>query len=61
MGAVFELGDVFCFTDFLSRFLFRVRGRVRVEVGVGGGFRVRVSASVRTRWVLYISTRIYLN
>ena len=53
MGAVFELGDVFCFTDFLSGFLFRVRGRVRVKVGVkvgvGGGFRVRVGfrASVR--------------
>ena len=40
MGAVFELGDVFCFTDFLSRFLFRVRGRVRVRAR--GGFRVRV-------------------
>ena len=39
-GTDFEFGDVFCFTDFLSGFLFRVRGRVRV--GVGGGFRVRV-------------------
>ena len=50
-GTVFEFGDVFCFTDFLSGFLFRVRGRVRVKVGVGGGFRVRVrvSASVRAR------------
>ena len=48
---VFEFGDVFCFTDFLSGFLFRVRGRVRVKVGVGGGFRVRVRvrASVRAR------------
>ena len=43
-GTVFEFGDVFCFIDFLSRFLFRVRGRVRVKVGVGGGFRVRVRA-----------------
>ena len=25
-GTVFEFGDVFCFTDFLSGFLFRVRG-----------------------------------
>ena len=50
-GTVFELADVFCFTYFLSGFLFRVRGRVRVEVGVGGGFRVRVRvrASVRAR------------
>ena len=51
MGTVFEFGDVFCFTDFLSRFLSRVRGRVRVKVkvGVGGGFRVRVRASIRAR------------
>ena len=51
VGTVFEVGDVFCFTDFLSVFLFRVRGRVRVKVGVGGGFRVRlrVRASVRAR------------
>ena len=48
-GTDFEFGDVFCFTDFLSGFLFRVRGRVRVKVGVGGGFRVRVRASVRAR------------
>ena len=47
IGTVFEFGDVFCFTDFLSGFLFRVR--VRVKVGVGGGFRVRVRASVRDR------------
>ena len=47
LGTVFEFGDVFCFTDFLSGFLFRVR----VKVGVGGGFRVRVRvrASVRAR------------
>ena len=47
----FKFGDVFCFTDFLSRSLFRVRGRVRAKVGVGGGFRVRarVRASVRAR------------
>ena len=32
--AVFEFGEVFCFTDFLSGFLFRIRGRVRVKVGV---------------------------
>ena len=46
-GTVFEFGDVFCFTDFLSGFLFRVR----VKVGVGGGFRVRVRvrASVRAK------------
>ena len=51
LGTVFELADVFCFTYFLSGFLFRVRGRVRVKVGVGGGFRVRVRvrASVRAR------------
>ena len=42
IGTVFKFGEVFCFTDFLSRFLLRVRGRVRVKVGVGGGFRVRV-------------------
>ena len=36
--SVFEFGDVFCFTDFLSGFLFRVRGRVRVKVGDGGWF-----------------------
>ena len=39
-GTDFELDYVFCFTYFLSGFLFRVRGRI--EVGVGGGFRVRV-------------------
>ena len=38
MGTVFEFGAVFCFTDFLSGFLFRVRGRVRVKVGDGGWF-----------------------
>ena len=27
-GTVFEFGDVFCFTDFLSGFLYRVRVRV---------------------------------
>ena len=32
----FQLPDVFCFTDFLSGFIFRVKVRVR------GGFRVRV-------------------
>ena len=37
-GAVFEFGDVFCFTDFLSGFLYRVRGRVRVKVRDGGWF-----------------------
>ena len=47
--AVFEFGEVFCFTDFLSGFSFRVR--VRVKVGVAGGFRVRVRirASFRDR------------
>ena len=51
MGTVFDFGDVFCFTDFLSGFLLRVRDRVRVKVGIGGGFRVRVRvrASVRAR------------
>ena len=54
-GTVFEFGDVFCFTHFLSGFLFRVRGRVRgrvrVKIGVGDGFRVRVRirTSVRAR------------
>ena len=50
-GTDVQLDDVFCFTNFLSGFLFRVRGRVRVKVGVGGGFRVRVRvrASVRAR------------
>ena len=50
-GTDFELDYVFCFTYFLSGFLFRVRGRVRVEVGVWGGFRVRVRvrASFRAR------------
>ena len=38
----FQLTYVFCFTDFLSEFLFRVWGLVRVEVRGGGGFRVRV-------------------
>ena len=42
-GTVFEFGDVFCFTDFLSGFLFRVR------VGRGFRVRVRVRASVRVR------------
>ena len=37
-GTDFEFGDVFCFTDFLSGFLFRVRGRARVKVGDGGWF-----------------------
>ena len=46
MGGLFgtdvQLDDVFCFTNFLSGFLFRVRGRVRVRVRARGGFRVRV-------------------
>ena len=45
-GIVFYLSEVFCFTYFLSGFLFRVRGRVGVRDGVGDGFRVRV----RARW-----------
>ena len=49
LGTVFEFGDVFCFTYFLRRFLFRVRGKVRVKVGVGGGFRVRVSFRARRK------------
>ena len=46
------MSNVFCFTYFLSGFLFRVRGRVGVRDGVGDGFRVRVRfrASVRARW-----------
>ena len=50
-GTVFDVDEVLCFTDFLSGFLFRVRGRVRVNVRVGVGFRVRlrVRASVRAR------------
>ena len=39
-GTDVQLDDVFCFTNFLSGFLFRVRGRVRVRAR--GGFRVRV-------------------
>ena len=41
------MDEVFCFTDFLSGFLLRVRGKD----GVGDGFRVRVRvrASVRAR------------
>ena len=39
-GTDVQLDDVFCFTNFLSRFLFGVRGRVRVRAR--GGFRVRV-------------------
>ena len=49
LGTHVQLDDVFCFTNFLSGFLFRVRGRVRVNVGVGDGFRVRVRASVKAR------------
>ena len=50
-GIVFYLSEIFCFTYFLSGFLFRVRGRVGVRDGVGDGFRVRVRdrASVRAR------------
>ena len=33
LGTDFQLPDVFCFTDFLSGFLFRVRVRVRTSVG----------------------------
>ena len=52
LGIDFFLSDVFCFTYFLSGFLFRVRGRVGVRDGVGDGFRVRVRfrASVRASW-----------
>ena len=47
-GTDLEFGDVFCFTDFLSGFFFRVRVRgrvrvrvrVRVKVGFGDGYRV---------------------
>ena len=42
LGTDVQLDDVFCFTNFLSGFLFRVRGRVRVRVRARGGFRVRV-------------------
>ena len=42
IGTDVQLDDVFCFTNFLSGFLFRVRGRVRVRVRARGGFRVRV-------------------
>ena len=39
-GTDVQLNDVFCFTNFLSGFLFWVRGRVGVRAR--GGFRVRV-------------------
>ena len=65
MGTVFKFGEVLSFTDFLSRFSFRLRGRVRVKVQVGGGFKVRLGLGLALGlgegWVLYISTRIYLN
>ena len=44
-STVFEFGEVFCFTDILSGFLFKVR--VKVEVGGGFKVRVRVRASFR--------------
>ena len=37
VGTDVQLDDVFCFTNFLSGFLFRVRGRVRVRVRARGG------------------------
>ena len=43
------MSEIFCFTYFLSGFLFRVRGRVGVRDGVGDGFRVRVRVRVRVR------------
>ena len=64
-GTVFEFGDVFCFTDFLSGFLFRVRGRVRVKVGVGFvlglGLGSGLALGLGESWVLHISTQIYSN
>ena len=42
MGTHVQLDEVFCFTNFVSWFLFGVRGRVRVRVKARGGFRVRV-------------------
>ena len=62
-GIVFELADIFCFTYFLSGFLFRVRGRVKVEVGVGVvlGLGSGLALGLGESWVLYISTRIYSN
>ena len=42
IGTDVQLDDVFCFTNLLSGFLFRVMGRVRGRVRAWGGFRVRV-------------------
>ena len=58
MGTVFEFGEVFCFTDFLNGFLFRVRGRVRVKVGfgvvLGLGLGLGLALGLVEDWVLYI-------
>ena len=48
-GTDVQLDDVFCFTNFLSGFLFRVRGRGRVRVRARGGFRVRVRVRTSVR------------
>ena len=68
IGTVFEFGDIFCFTDYLSGFLFRVRVRVspfRVKFGVGVvsglGLGLGLALGLGEGWVLHISTRIYSN
>ena len=50
LGIVFFSSEVFCFTYFLSGFLFRVRGRVGVRDGVGDGVRVRARLGLGLGW-----------
>ena len=66
MGTVFEFGDVFCFTDFLSGFFYLGLGvglglRLGSGVVLGLGLGLGLALGLGEGWVLYISTRIYLN
>ena len=61
-GRVFEFGDVFCFTDFLSGFFYLGLGvRLGLRLGSGVVLGLGLGLGLGEGWVLYISTRIYLN
>ena len=65
-GTVFEFGDVFCFTYFLSVLFYLGLGvglglRLGSGVVLGLGLGLVLALGLGEGWVLYISTRIYLN
>ena len=61
-GTVFKVGDVFCFTDTLSVFFYLGLGAgLGLRLGSGVVLGLGLALRLGEGWVLYISTRIFLN